>query len=123
MQLDWEETPYDIEGLSSYLYKQLDGFGPLETVIASISGNAKKFTEIAESIFPKVEREVAEKATSNLLMLANAAKEKGRVLLPVRIHLFFKGVSGIYVCTNASCNVKRKNDEQSLLGKCMIRQN
>ncbi|UYY94838.1 DEAD/DEAH box helicase [Bacillus cereus] len=117
MQLDWEETPYDIEGLSSYLYKQLDGFGPLETVIASISGNAKKFTEIAESIFPKVEREVAEKATSNLLMLANAAKEKGRVLLPVRIHLFFKGVSGIYVCTNASCNVKRKNDEQSLLGK------
>ncbi|MEM5632212.1 hypothetical protein AAHH69_25135 [Bacillus toyonensis] len=76
MQLDWEETPYDIEDLSSYLYKQLDGFGPLETVIASISGNAKKFTEIAESIFPKVEREVAEKATSNLLMLANAAKKR-----------------------------------------------
>ena len=86
-------------------------------LLLSISGNATRFTEIAQHTFPSTERDVAEKATSNLLMLANAANENGRVLLPVRIHLFFKGVSGIYVCTNSFCDAKQVNDESSLLGK------
>lgn len=115
-QLNWEQVPGDLESLPRYLYYQLDSFGPLETIIASISGNARIFTNIAQEVFPNVSKEIAEKATSNLLMLANAAKENGRVLLPVRVHLFFKGVSGIYACTNPSCNVKR-NTGKSILGK------
>ncbi|MBV7508619.1 DEAD/DEAH box helicase [Bacillus sp. sid0103] len=116
-KLNWPEMPSKIENLPKFLYKQLNGFGPLEKIIVSISGKATRFTEIAQHIFPSTERYIAEKATSNLLMLANAANENGRVLLPVRIHLFFKGVSGVYVCTNAECNAKRISDNPSILGK------
>ncbi|MFD9365577.1 DEAD/DEAH box helicase [Priestia megaterium] len=117
VQLGWGRTPDGLESLPVYLYHYLDGFGPLETIIESISGNARIFTDIAQDVFPHVPKEIAEKATSNLLMLANAAKTNGRVLLPVRIHLFFKGVSGIYTCTNIACNVKREAEKESLLGK------
>ncbi|RIW28213.1 DUF1998 domain-containing protein [Bacillus salacetis] len=116
-QLDWGQVPSELKDLPEYLYHYLDGFGPLETIITSISGNARIFTNIAQEVFPNVSKEVSEKATSNLLMLANAAKENGRVLLPVRVHLFFKGVSGIYTCTNPTCNVKRNPEMKSLLGK------
>ena len=116
-RLGWRDVPEVIDDLPSYLYKSLDGFGPLELVIQQISGSAKKFTEIAKLVFPSVDEEIAQKATSHLLMLANAAKVNGRVLLPVRIHLFFKGVSGIYVCTNPKCNVKRTVGKDSILGK------
>lgn len=115
--LNWPKCPSSIKEFPEFLYKQLDGFGPLEKIIASISGSAIRFTEIAQQIFPSAEKPISEKATSNLLMLANAANKESRVLLPVRIHLFFKGVSGIYICTNSHCEVKYNLDEASILGK------
>jgi ATP-dependent helicase YprA (DUF1998 family) len=115
--LNWPDVPVDSEKFPQFLFSQLDGFGPLEKIIKSISGNAIRFTDIAQEVFPQVEIEIAEKATSNLLMLANAANKNGRVLLPVRVHLFYKGVSGIYACTNPRCDLKYDPAEKSLLGK------
>jgi len=116
-RLGWVDVPNSLDDLPPYLYKSLDGFGPLELIIEQISGNAKKFSDIARMVFPSVDEETAQKATSHLLMLANAAKNNERVLLPVRIHLFFKGVSGIYVCTNPKCDAKRVKGNDSILGK------
>ncbi|MCG6795473.1 DEAD/DEAH box helicase [Geobacillus sp. YHL] len=116
-RLGWGDVPHNLDELPSYLYKSLDGFGPLELIIEQISGNAKKFSDIAKLVFPSVDMKMAQKATSHLLMLANAAKNNERVLLPVRIHLFFKGVSGIYVCTNPKCEEKRVKGNDSILGK------
>lgn len=116
-RLGWQNVPNELEELPAYLYKSLDGFGPLELIIEQISGNAQKFSDIAKIVFPDVEEEIAQKATSHLLILGNAAKNNERVLLPVRIHLFFKGVSGIYVCTNPKCDARRVKEDDSILGK------
>ncbi|MFS0876113.1 DEAD/DEAH box helicase [Solibacillus isronensis] len=113
-QMNWEPAPTNSEAFPSYLHKHLDGFGPLEKIIAQISGQATSLKEIVALVCPDIEQSVAERAISNLLLLANAAKLNGRVLLPARVHIFFRGLSGIYSCINPKC--AQCNDE-GLLGK------
>lgn len=113
-QMNWEEAPENSEEFTSYLYRNLNGFGPLEKIISQISGQATSLKEIVKIVCPEVETEKAEKAISNLLLLANAANLNGRVLLPARVHIFFRGLSGIYSCINPKCTECK---EEGLLGK------
>ncbi|OEC01302.1 hypothetical protein GY31_13485 [Lysinibacillus sphaericus] len=112
--LKWIEPPGEHSDFPKYLYEQLNGFGPLEKVISEISGQATSLKEIVNLVCPGIEQEIAEKAISNLLLLANAANKDGRVLLPARVHIFFRGLSGIYTCLNPKCT---SCNESSLLGK------
>lgn len=113
-QMNWNSPPLKSDDFPSYLFKQLDGFGPLEKIINQISGQATSLKEIVNMVCPDVDYDIAEKAISNLLLLANAAKFNGRVLLPARVHIFFRGLSGIYSCINPKCS---KCNEEGLLGK------
>jgi len=105
-QLNWPEPPADPNDLPVYLYTQLDGFGPLELLISRISGQATSIRQIVSELCPGSDSEIAEKAASHLLILANAAKRDGRVLLAARVHMFFRGVPGIYVCLNPHCTAQ-----------------
>ena len=50
-------------------------------------------------------QENALKAVSVLLAIAPLAKNaKGSVLFPARMHMLFKGISGVYACANANCS-------------------
>ncbi|OCS90988.1 DEAD/DEAH box helicase [Caryophanon latum] len=113
-QMKWEKVPNDSAQFPSYLYKQLDGYGPLEKIIEKISGQATSLNEIVELVCPNIEPIIAEKAVSNLLLLANASNLNGRVLLPARVHIFFRGLSGIFSCINPACT---QCGEEGLLGK------
>lgn len=56
-------------------------------------------------IFPDLSQENALKAVSVLLAIAPLAKNaKGSVLFPARMHMLFKGISGVYACANANCS-------------------
>jgi Lhr-like helicase len=112
--MEWPQPPSNQKDFPRYLYEQLDGFGPLEKVIAQISGQATSLKEIVAIVCPDIEQELAEKAISNLLLLSNAANKDGRVLLPARVHIFFRGLSGIYTCLNPIC---KRCHESGLLGK------
>lgn len=113
-QMSWESAPINPDEFPSYLYNNLNGFGPLEKIINQISGQATSLNEIVDLVCAEIELKKAEKGISNLLLLANAAKLNGRVLLPARVHIFFRGLSGIYSCINPKCS---KCDEEGLLGK------
>lgn len=113
-ELGWEKPPVDYKEFAAYLYTQLEGLSPVEELIEQISGNAKPLRELANSIFSSQVPEVAEKAVSNLLLLCNIAKKGSRILLPARVHIFFRGLSGIYTCVNPECKSNKEND---LLGK------
>ena len=113
-KLNWPEPPTKREEFPQYLYEQLDGWEPLEQVIKQISGHATSLKEIVSLFYPTANRKDTEKAISNLLLLANAAKKDGRVLLPARVHIFFRGLSGIYTCLNPKC---ASCSEGGLLGK------
>ncbi|MEK3726610.1 DEAD/DEAH box helicase [Lysinibacillus sp. FSL W8-0953] len=112
--MEWEQPPEKVKDFPNYLYQQLDGYGPLEKIIGQISGQATSLKEIVALVCPEIEQEIAEKAISNLLLLANAANNNGRVLLPARVHIFFRGLSGVYSCINPKCNCC---DDEGLLGK------
>ena len=61
------------------------------------------------------------KSTEILIQLGNFANQKGnnRVLLSTRMHLFFRGLSGIFACINPACNKKLSNQQNDnfILGK------
>jgi len=115
--LNWQEPPTSSCDLPLYLYTQLDGFGPLELLISRISGQATSIRQLVSELGPGCDFMIAEKAVSNLLMLANAAKRDGRVLLAARVHMFFRGVQGIYVCLNSHCTVQPNEIETPTFGK------
>ena len=66
--------------------------------------HAIRFTELAQKVFPNDDIDIAKKATSNILSVAPLAKnEVGQVLFPSRLHLMFRGLQGIYACSNLEC--------------------
>lgn len=117
-RLYWNSCPSSIDELPEYLYNSLTGFAPMEFIIEMCSGNAIEFSNLSAIVFPDSNEETAQKAVSSLLVLGTAASMAGKVLLPTRLHLFYRGVPGIYACINTKCNEKRnKKNEISLLGK------
>jgi len=91
------------DDLADFLFRGLTGFGPLELLIDLVSGKAIKLDELQEQLFENAETRSA--ATATLLAIASFAKRKsdGRVLLPTRLHMFFRGLPGLYACCDATC--------------------
>ena len=95
--------PSLVEDLQGYLFEQLRGFGPTELLIEKVSGAAISLDELEKEIFGEHPR--LENATASLLALASFARRAsdGRVLLPTRLHLFFRGLLGLFACANPNC--------------------
>ena len=67
-------------------------------------GTAVSLQELAESIFPDNSLEDALLAVSVMLSIAPLARsESGGVLFPARMHMLFRGIKGVYACTNPDC--------------------
>lgn len=113
--LQWP-PPTDQESLEGYLFRRLTGWGPVEELIARISGSATEFVALASSLFPDSQPSAAERATDILLALVTFARlrrgtgDDGRVLMPVRLHLFFRGLPKQFVCTSPHCTERRDTD-------------
>lgn len=100
----------------------LTGFGPLEHLLARVSGSATDFEALARDLFPHSEHTVATRATDGLLALGTFARrtEPGREeqpLLPTRVHLLFRGLPPLYACISSSCSARRHAAGNALLGR------
>jgi ATP-dependent helicase YprA (DUF1998 family) len=121
--LGW--SPQKSETLEEYLFSRMTGWGPVEEAIARISGSATEFSKLASDLFPGVSGETAERATDVILALATFARhgqgtgEDGRVLMPTRLHLFYRGLPAQYACTNKNCIKRREGatGPETLLGR------
>ncbi|GIO19703.1 hypothetical protein J18TS1_28030 [Oceanobacillus oncorhynchi subsp. incaldanensis] len=111
-QLDWEPLPENVENLEMYLFEQLFGYPPLEKIISLVSGNAHTLEDITKKVYPAGNVKEDLRVISTLIILSNAAKKNGRVLLPARVHMFFRGISGIYLCLNSDCTANKETDSQ-----------
>lgn len=93
---------------------------PLLSIMRNCRGNAVAFNELARKVFPNENEIIARKATSVLLSIAPLAKNKeGQVLFPSRLHMMFRGIRGIYACSNPDCCAK-KHDSNLPMGKIYI---
>jgi ATP-dependent helicase YprA (DUF1998 family) len=83
----------------------------------SITAKTRPFMDIASEAFPEVMGQT--QALEALLALVTFAKRPtdDRPFLPVRLHLFFRGLSGIFACINKECSARRHHESGTLLGR------
>jgi hypothetical protein len=96
--------------LADFLFHLLTGFGPLERLIELVSGRAIPLRELQHHLFGNAPD--ADRATASLLALATFARRQRdlRILLPTRLHMFFRGLPGLFACINPECDQARDND-------------
>ena len=98
----FDSTISSLDGLYHWMYDHLAQYRPFNELIRLCRGNAVSLGELAAAIFPKLGQEEALKAVSVLLAIAPLARNaKGSVLFPARMHMLFRGISGVYACANA----------------------
>lgn len=98
-----------------WLYDCLSKLNPMRRIMKETRGNATSFDALAAKAFPGASIESAQKATSSFLAIASLAKkEDSKVLYPARIHMMFRGLQGIYACTNISCSCKNHDGSMEL---------
>lgn len=106
--------------VENWLYIELVKIEPLLQIMKLCRGNAISFNELATQVFPDADSSNAKKATSVLLSVAPLAKnQEGQVLFPSRLHMMFRGINGIFACSNPNCSSK-KHSSKLPLGKIYI---
>src|SRR6266566_1679105 len=108
--LGWPSPPA-YEDLPLYLGQQLPQLQAFRQLWKITTSHAQAFQNISHHLFPILDEQDQGLATSALLALAAAATTTDeRPLLPVRAHLFFRGLPPIYACVNPQCSARRVND-------------
>lgn len=101
----FDQSINSLEAICNWMYDNLVYYRPFHELIRYCRGNAVSLGELSSGIFPDLSQENALKAISILLAIAPLAKNaKGSVLFPARMHMLFKGISGVYACANANCS-------------------
>lgn len=88
------------------LYHALREYPPFNRLVNETMLAAVSLSELPEVVFEtSVPSDLGEKAIGVLLALGSRAREKvGEAsLLPCRIHSFFRGLPGLWICMNAEC--------------------
>lgn len=108
------------EEVEEWLYNELPRVKPLSHIMNMCRGGAESIDVIAKEAFPDTDIDTSRKAVSVLLSVAPKAKNTaGQVLFPSRLHMMFRGVSGVFACANPDC--LEKNHQSKLnLGKIFI---
>lgn len=95
----------EIEEACNWLYDNLLRIIQINVLLKKCRGNAMSFDEISKMLLPKSKIQDAKSATQILLIIATLAKDmSGKVLFPSRLHMFFRGIMGVYSCINPNCD-------------------
>jgi hypothetical protein len=117
--LGWPSLDGHDVSLQQYVFDRLSGWGPVELLIKEISGHATRFEDLAQTLVPECDDDdIRRSATEALLALGTFARrtKDDRVLVPTRLHLFYRGLPGLFACTNRACSSRLVADP-SRLGK------
>ena len=94
----------DLDTACHWLYAHITDYRPFRCLLEKCRGTAVSLQELAASVFSEETAEVALHAVSILLAIAPLARGKdGSVLFPARMHMLFRGIKGVYACTNPDC--------------------
>lgn len=106
----------DETDLRQAAFNWLESFGPAALTANLITAHPTKLRSLASLIFPGSDKAPAALEALLALMTFGKERDSGRVYAPVRSHMFFRGLPGIYVCSNSACSLRGK-DAPSILGK------
>lgn len=93
-----------LQNASAWLFDHLLEYRPFAKMIGMCRGAAISVKELATNIFPALSSTDALNALNVLLSMAPLARNvEGAVLFPARMHMLFRGLKGVYACTNPKC--------------------
>ena len=101
------------------LYHALKDFKPMGLLINSTMKQALPIAELSETLFPTATPETSKVAVSTLMALGSVARPNPKTpgLLPCRIHNFFRGLPGLWICMDPDCGEIDDNDKDNICGK------
>ena len=102
------------------LFEALESFGPMDALINATMVNAYQITELGELLFrDEVPPKMAKEAVTVLVALGSVARSDPRLpgLLPCRIHNFFRGLSGLWVCMDPDCAELAEDQRKGVCGQ------
>lgn len=89
-------------------------------ILNECRNGAKSYDYLSQNIFNDLCEENSKKAIETLIALGTIAKNKeGQVLFPARLHMMFRGIEGVYACSNPNCKEGIKS-QGIKLGKIFI---
>jgi ATP-dependent helicase YprA (DUF1998 family) len=103
----------DVEqSTSALLHEALTSYGPMSLLVNETMLRAQPVNELGQVIFPGVDTALADRAVTTLVALGSAArKSEGETgLLPCRVHAFFRGLPGLWVCLDPECSAAPTNE-------------
>lgn len=101
------------------LYKALASFSPMGLLINSTMKKARPVAQLGSGVFPTAPAPTADAAVTVLMALGSMARPdpKSPGLLPCRIHNFFRGLPGLWVCMDPNCLELAENARDGICGK------
>ena len=105
----------DIEGT---LYQAFRNYPPMGRLINLTMKQAMPVAELGQQIFPNSDPQMAERAANALMVLGNVARRDSFTpsLYPSRIHSFFRGLPGLWICMDPNCNKLEESDSDGICG-------
>lgn len=109
-------TGINQESSQEWLYENLPKYEAFVKLNKLCRDGAKSYSEIKETIFGNEIN--SENALDALLVLVSLAAKDGNMLFPVRLHMFLRGLQGLYACSNPKCACAKHSESEKLpLGK------
>lgn len=104
------------EQAQAWLYDNLPKYDAFVQLNKVCRDGAKSYSEIKNTLFGDALN--AETALDALLVIASLAAKDGNILFPVRLHMFLRGLQGLFACSNPQCPHAKYSDAEKLsLGK------
>ncbi len=104
----------------SALYETLVKFGPMNALINATMEEARPIAELSSFLFTDdVPKHTADEAVTALIALGSVARPDPKLpgLLPCRIHNFFRGLPGLWVCMDPQCSELSEEQHDEICGK------
>jgi len=95
-----------------WLYDNLPKYEAFVVLNKLCRDGAKSYSEIKNTLFGNSAN--AEKALDALLALVSLAAKDGNILFPVRLHIFLRGLQGLYACSNPKCSCAKYSESEKL---------
>lgn len=106
-----------IDDLKDALYKKLEIFPPAAYLANTLTKKPISYESLSEQFLGGSANKSSLEALIALCTFAQLNDDSKQVFLPVRLHLMFRGIPGLYACINPNCSERRHLDKESLLGK------
>lgn len=105
-EFQWIDIPESEKNAKIWLYDNLVLSKLIAQLIKVCSNGGKSFSQISREIFTDdIPQNLEERALEILFQLGIMAKSSSnKVLLGSKVHMMFKGIQGIYACSNPNCS-------------------